>query len=133
MAAALTAFMKKVLKIIGVLILAVVLIFAAIFLYVFRPQSIDVGLLPQEFQYCDKPIWGADGKYVEIRSWIKSNNEGWRLSYASYNPKLSYSYPSYKIGLLESGVVVSYKTDYGYPQFYKSINHGLSMVCTNGS
>ena len=125
--------MRKVLKIVGIIFLAVAFLGTVVLLYIFRSQSIDVDLLPSEFEYCGKQIWGANEKYIEITNWIKNNSEGWSPSYASYAPELWYSYPSYRIGLLKKGVVVSYKTDNGYPQFYKSINHGLSMACANGS
>jgi hypothetical protein len=64
---------------------------------------------------------GNDSEYKEIKSWLATNQDDWFLSFASYVPRQIYRYPTFVVNVLQGGVAVSYKTDDGYPQYYKSI------------
>lgn len=89
--------------------------------------------IPEEFTYCGKKIWGSDKEYQEIVSWLKQNKDGWVSSFVTYVPTQVYRHPAFVVNVIEGGVVVSYKTDNGYPQFVKTITHGLNMSCAKNS
>lgn len=125
--------MRKVLKNIGIILLLLAFLAVGILLYVFREQGIDISYIPNEFEYCGKDVFGSDKDYQEIVSWLKQNKEGWVLSYASYVPNYIYHNPAFRVNVQKGMVVVSYKTDYGYPQYVKSIKHGLRLNCENNS
>ena len=125
--------MKKALKIIGDITTILVLIGAGAYLYLFRQQEIAIRLIPNEFEYCGKKVWGNDKNYQEIVTWLKQNRDGWILSYVTYVPKQVYRHPAFTVNVMEGGVVVSYKTDSGYPQYAKTINHGINLECTSNS
>ena len=121
--------MKKIAKIAVYIIVALLVVIGSTLLYVFREQEIDLDMLPNEFKYCGKQIYGNDPDYIKIISWLKQNKDGWRLSYASYVRKHVYDGRHFIVSVLDEMVVVSYKTDYGFPQFTKSGQHGLSKSC----
>ena len=125
--------MKKALKIIGDITTILVLIGAGAYLYLFRQQEIAIRLIPNEFEYCGKKVWGNDKNYEERVTWLKQNRDGWILSYVTYVPKQVYRHPAFTVNVMEGGVVVSYKTDSGYPQYAKTINHGINLECTSNS
>ena len=125
--------MNIALKVIGGIIIVVIVSAAAGYLYLLRQQSIDIDLIPNEFTRCGKQIWGNDPEYKEIVQWLKENQDGWVLSFTSYLPRHSYSAPAYKVIFINGGVAVSYKTDYGYPQYAKSVNHGYIKQCATNS
>jgi hypothetical protein len=125
--------MKKALKIVGILFLLVAIIFVSAYFYVFREQEIAVRFIPNEFEYCGSKIWGNDEEYKKIVSWLKQNKDGWVLSYVTFVPNMVYRHPAFVVNVIEGGVVVSYKTDYGYPQYVKTIEHGLSTKCARNS
>ena len=115
-------------KILGYIFVILVGLTTVAYLYIFKWQTIDT-LTPPEFTYCGSQIWGSNPKYVEITQWLKNNKDDWDRSYASYVPGVEYRTGSYQINVLSNTVVVSYKTDYGFPQFVKQINHGLEISC----
>ena len=82
-----------------------------------------------EFTYCGEKIWDKDKEYNEIVSWLHQNRHGWVRTFLSYEPKQVYQNPVFNIALLDDAVLVSYETDYGYPQYIKTIKHGLNMEC----
>jgi len=125
--------MKKAFKVIGYLFLALVLVVVGSFFYVFREQQIEVNFIPNYFSYCGKQIDNKDSEYKEIVSWLNQNRDGWVLSFVSYVPVQVYSHPAFSVNVLKGGVVVSYKTDYGYPQYEKTIKHGLQLACESNS
>ena len=106
---------------------------ACLYFYIFREREIDVGLIPKEFSYCGMQIYGNEKEYQEIVSWLKNNKEGWVLTYVSYVPKQVYRNPAFVVNVMSGGVVVSYKTDYGYPQYVKTTEHDLSLSCVTNS
>jgi len=120
-------------KIASYIVLCLLFIGVAIYCYTFRQQEIDVHFVPNEFTYCGKQIWGKDKEYQEIISWLNNNRNGWVLSFVSYVPKQIYRHPAFVVNVLDGGVVVSYKTDYGYPQYVKTIDHGLNLHCDKNS
>ena len=126
---ALTVNMKKTLKVLGYILLALVLVVVGIFFYVFREQEIKINFIPNYFNYCGKQIDPKDPEYQEIVSWLNQNKDGWVLSFVSYVPTQVYSHPAFSLNALKGSVVVSYKTDYGYPQYEKTIDHGLQLTC----
>ena len=99
----------------------------------FRQQEIEVRYIPNEFSFCGRVISGNDSEYKVIKSWLTTNQNGWILSFASYVPRQIYRHPAFVVNVMQGGVVVSYKTDYGYPQYYKSINHSLELSCESSS
>ena len=121
--------MKKVLIIGGIVVLSLLIIVAGTYLYIFREQQIDVGLIPNEFSYCGKQIYGNDPNYKEIVAWLNENKDGWVASFVTYAPKQVYRTGAFQVNVLEGAVIVSYKTDYGYPQFIKVVDHKLSKEC----
>ena len=121
--------MKRFLKIVGITIIVLVILISTALLYYFRKQEIDIGLIPNEFTYCGKQIHGNDKNYREIVSWLKDNKDGWVPSFASYVPNQVYRGNSFNINVLSDAVVVSYKTDYGFPQYIKGVEHGLKLKC----
>ena len=125
--------MKKALKIIGDITTILVLIGAGAYLYLFRQQEIAIRLILNEFEYCGKKVRGNDKNYQEIVTWLKQNRDGWILSYVTYVPKQVYRHPAFTVNVMEGGVVVSYKTDSGYPQYAKTINHSINLECTSNS
>ena len=120
-------------KAIGYTTLSIAVICTAGYLYIFRQQQIDVGLIPNEFSYCGRQIYGADPDYKEIVSWLKANKDGWVTSYASFAPLHTYQANAFKVYVFPEAVVVSYKNDYGYPQFIKSGKHQLAVQCPASS
>ena len=125
--------MKKALKVIGYVVLLLALVGVGTYFYIFRQQEIAVDFIPSEFTYCGKQIWGNNKEYQEIVSWLKQNKDGWVISYVTYVPTQVYHHPAFRVNVTEGGVVVSYKTDHDYPQFVKTINHGLNMACAKNS
>ena len=129
----LTVYMKKALKVLSYIFLCLALVIVGIYFYVFREQEIKVNFIPSYFNYCGKQIDSKDSEYKEVVSWLNQNKGGWVLSFVSYIPTQVYRHPAFSVNVLKGGVVVSYKTDYGYPQYEKTINHGLKLVCASNS
>ncbi len=122
--------MRIILKIIYALVILAILVTASGYLYFVRDQKIEVRFIPREFKYCDRVITGNDPEYQEITHWLRSNSYGWTRDWNTQITGLVYSYPAYSIVVFEGGISVSYKTDYGFPRFIKSVNHNLSVACT---
>jgi hypothetical protein len=125
--------MKKSLKFFAYIVLALVTIAVGLYLYTFRQQEIEISLIPNEFSYCGKQISGNENEYQEIVSWLRSNKDGWVLSYVSYVPRQVYSHPAFVVNVMDGGVIVSYMTDYGFAQYAKTIEHGFGMSCAKSS
>ncbi len=121
--------MKRILKYIGYFVAVVALFVVEIVSYHFRAQEIDVGLIPNEFNYCGSKIYGNNPQYQEISDWLKRNKDEWKKSYASFVPGNEYHSQSFNISVHPDFVVVWYKTDEGYPQFVKSIKSELPLSC----
>jgi len=121
--------MKKIIKVFGYILTILILISAAIYLYVFREQKIDVGLIPNEFTYCGKKIYSNNKNYREIVSWLKTNKTGWVSSFVTFLPGHTYSSGAFNVNVISDIVVVSYKTDYGYPQYVRTGRHSLNVKC----
>ena len=99
------------------------------YLYIFRVQEIDLGLIPREFTYCGIQINRSNPSCREIVSRLKENKEGWITSLVTFSPKQTYQVNAFQVYVLENLVVVSYKSDYGYSQFIKKGEHHLSKQC----
>jgi hypothetical protein len=125
--------MKKALKILLAILAVIILLVLAAIAYLQRPLSIDTGLIPNEFEYCGKSIWGSDPEYLEIVEWLKKNKDGWQLNLHTHYAGKGYYYPAFQVTIFKEFVAVSYKTDLGYPQYTKSFNHELRLSCENGS
>jgi hypothetical protein len=121
--------MKKILKIVlgGLFLISVIAIITMS--YMLREQSIDVDFIPNEFSYCEHAISANDPKYIEIVNWLHDNKDGWVISPASYLPVRLYGHPAFKVNVMKGAVIVSYKTDDGYPQYAKAVQHGLALEC----
>ena len=127
---ALAVKMKTLIKILSYLFGLVLVISFCGYLYIFRDQAIDTSLIPLEFEYCGNQIYGKDESYLEIVDWLKANKDGWVLSFASYVPNHRYYHGAFNVNIHEEAVIVSYKTDYGYPQYIKQGKHDLAMSCS---
>ena len=125
--------MKIFTKTLGALLLIVILVIVAGYLYVFRDQNIDVHYIPREFRYCDRVISENDPEYEEISNWLHSNIHGWALDWNTPVAGLVYSYPAFSVVVFRGGVSVSYKTDYGFSRFIKSVDHNLAIECASSS
>ena len=121
--------MNIIFKVIGYLLGVLIVITLGVYLYMFREQSIDIDLVPTEFKYCGKQIYGDDESYENIVKWLKNNSDDWVLSFASYVPIHRYYHGAFNVNVHREAVIVSYKTDYGYPQFIKQGQHDLPLSC----
>lgn len=125
--------MKIITKIIVGLLLLVAVAAISGYLYFVRNQKIDVGFIPSEFKYCGKIITGADPEYKEISSWLRANSNGWSRDWNTQIGGLVYYYPPFSVVVFNGGVSVSYKTEYGFSRFVKSVNHSLNTACAKYS
>lgn len=100
--------------------------------YLLRPQTISVSI-PPEFTYCDKQIFGGDSEYLEIKKWLEENSSGWRWNWHTPYAGEGYYGGSYNIAVFSEFVAVSYKTDWGFPQYIKSFDHGLVVNCDDSN
>ncbi|MGX5200357.1 hypothetical protein [Aliikangiella sp. IMCC44632] len=121
--------LKIFLSIVGVFILLAVVGLA----YLFRPQSIDTAMIPNEFNYCGKVIWGKDKEYLNIVKWIEDNRDGWTQNWHTHYAGQGYHYPAFQVTIFPDFVAISYKTDWGYPQYTKSFTHDLVINCESES
>ena len=111
------------------IVITVILIGIAVYLYIFREQEINLDLIPENFEYCNQTITTEDKEYQEIVKTLKQNKVGWVQSVASYIPKQTYVNDDFTIIVLKNALVVSYKVDGGYKQLVKTITHGLDNTC----
>jgi hypothetical protein len=125
--------MNKLIKFFAWFLLCVALTGLAAYLYVFRQQAIEIKFMPSEFSYCGKTISENDSDYKEIEAWLKNNQDDWVLSFVSYVPRQVYKHPAFAINVMDGAVTIYYKTDDGYPQYFKSINHKLELTCAESS
>ena len=105
----------------------------ATYLYVFREQEIRTDFIPQKFEFCGKSISTGDREYDELVKFLTINKGGWVASFVSFAPTQVYNSPAFKVNVMSKQVVVSYKTDEGYPQFVKLIKHDWSSSCARYS
>lgn len=119
----------KTLKILGIVLLLFLVVGSLAYLYIFRQQEIRVDYIPKEFEFCGSTITEADVEYQELVKWLHDNKDGWSLSFVSYMPRDLYRHPAFFVNVMEDGITVSYKTDLGYPQFAKTIEHELTLRC----
>jgi hypothetical protein len=125
--------MKIVAKILIALLLLVIVMVTFGYLHFVRDQKIEVGFIPSEFSYCGRTITHNDSKYKEITDWLRTNSDGWQQDWNTQISGLKYYYPSFSVVVFKGGVSVSYKTDYGFPRFIKSVDHRLNTECTKNS
>lgn len=125
--------MKIIAKIIVGLLLIVLIAAISGYAYFVRDQKIEVGFIPAEFKYCGKVITGADPEYKEISNWLQANSTGWARDWNTQIAGVVYYYPAFSVVVFNGGVSVSYKTDYGFPRFIKSVNHSLNTTCAKNS
>lgn len=125
--------MKIIAKIIvGLLFIALIAAISG-YLYFVHDQKIEVGFIPDEFKYCGQVITGSDPEYQEISSWLQSNSTGWNRYWNTQIAGVVYYYPAFSVVVFDGGVSVSYKTDYGFPRFIKSVRHSLNTACLKNS
>ncbi len=102
--------MKRILKFFLVLFVFVVLIIAMVFLYWEREQKINfTHLLPPKLQYCGNNITSEDIEHSELKSWFKSNQQGWRNTLVTYVPKTTYTGSGISVNILDNAVIVNYQ------------------------
>ena len=116
--------MKIALKLLVWLLSLFLVSVVALTAYLSRPQTISVSI-PPEFTYCGKQIWGGDPEYLKIKKWLEKNSSGWRWNWHTPYGGEGYYGGSYNIAVFPEFVAVSYKTDWGFPQYTKSFDHGL--------
>lgn len=108
---------------------SLILIGIAVYLYIFREQVIDLELVPDHFEYCNQTITTEDKAHQEIFELLEQNKGGWVQSVASYIPEQTYMSEYFTIIVLKNALVISYKTEDGYKQLVKSIDHELVTDC----
>ena len=118
-------------KILGFITISIVTLIVASYLYVFRDQDIRVDYIPQKFEYCGNVIVKGNSEYDEVVKVLMNNRDGWVTSFVSYVPTRVYSSSAFRVNVLGKMVVVSYKTDEGFPQFTKLIKYDWSSTCKN--
>ena len=106
---------------------------AATYLYVFRGQEIRIDYIPLEFEFCGNSISKGDSEYDEIVQVLTNHKDDWVASFTSYVPTQVYYSPAFTVNVLNKQVVVSYKTDEGYPQFVKLIKYDWVSTCAKYS
>ncbi|MCV6623862.1 MAG: hypothetical protein OIF51_19170 [Cellvibrionaceae bacterium] len=120
-------------KILAFLLLVAIVVAISGYLYLTREQVIEVRFIPNEFKYCGRVITNSDPEYKEISTWLHENSSGWVQDWNTTITGLVYSYPAFSVVVFKGGVSVSYKTDFGFPRFIKSVNHGLNIACAKNS
>jgi len=110
-----------------------VILITATYLYVFRDQDIRIDFIPPEFEFCGKNISKGDQEYDELLKVLTAHKDGWVASFTSFAPTQVYYSPAFKVNIVGKQVVVSYKTDEGYPQFIKLIKYDWSGSCAKYS
>ena len=105
----------------------------ATYLYVFRVQEIRTDFIPPKFEFCGKSISKGDQEYDELVKVLTINKGGWVTSFVSFAPTQVYYSPAFKVNVMGKQVVVSYKTNEGYPQFVKLIQHDWLGSCAKYS
>lgn len=125
--------MKIIAKTLAALLVIAILVIVSGYLYFFRDQNIEVQYIPSEFRYCDRVISENDPEYQVISNWLRSNIHGWTQDWNTPVAGLVYSYPAFSVVVFKGGVSVSYKTDYGFSRFIKSVDHNLAIECARSS
>lgn len=124
--------MRVIVRLVVGIFTLILLVAFAIYAYLTWNRTIDTAI-PTEFEYCGKSIWGRDPEYLRIKDWLIQNREGWTTNWHTYYAGEGYYYPSYQIYVFDDFIAVSYKTDWGFPQYTKSIKHELEVNCGKGS
>ena len=99
------------------------------YLYVFREQAIRTDFIPPKFEFCGKSISKGAQEYDELVKVLTINKGGWVASFVSFVPTQVYYSADFKVNVMGEQVVVSYKTNEGYPQFVKFIQHDWTGSC----
>jgi hypothetical protein len=120
-------------KALKILFSIIILVCVILYLYIFRQQAIAVNYIPNEFEHCGNKIGGQNKEYLEIVKWLENNKEGWVASFVTYAPNNLYTHPAFSVNVLKGSVIVSYKTEYGYPQLVKTIKHNINSECAKDS
>jgi hypothetical protein len=113
----------------------VIILLIAAFYLVFFAQKIDPKYLPAQLQYCGKTLKPEDTTYQQLASWLAKNRQGWGMSFAklerdnSKKSPLRFQSPAFWVEIEADRVIVSYKTDFGFPQFIKYTDHLLPTEC----
>lgn len=116
-------------KIFLIIATVIILFSIAVYLYIFREQEIQLNLVPEHFEYCNQTITTEDKAYQEIFELLKHNKSGWVQSVASYIPEQTYMSEYFTVTVLKDALAISYKTENGYKQLVKSIDHELATNC----
>jgi len=123
--------MARVLKIIGGLLFALIILSIAIVLYIFRAQTIDfTNFMPPKIEFCGEEITTEHIEHKKLTAWFKTNQKGWKPSPVSYVPNYIYSSSDFRVLIDETGMVVSYKEGTNFQQVTKTANtNGLVSKC----
>ena len=105
----------------------------ATYFYVFREQEIRLDLIPAQFEYCGRNISEGDINYDEVVTVLTKQKGGWVSSSTNYEASQHYYAPAFQVKVIGKQVVVSYKTDEGFPQFIKLIKYNWSNTCAKYS
>lgn len=102
--------MKKVLKIIGVLVLVGIILFTSLMLYLSRSRDIDFSeFYPNKFTFCDKSISAENIAYRNIEKWLQVNHDGWSSSPVSFVKGAVFDSEGFNVNILSDAVVINYK------------------------
>ena len=100
----------KIAKLVLKFIIVLSLILFIIFLYYNRNQSIDFSSkLPTSFKYCNKTINSNHPNYIDLKNWLKLNQENWKNNPASHMPVIYYYSPTISINIQKNRVIINYE------------------------
>lgn len=116
-------------KLLLIIATMIILFTIALYLYIFREQEIQLDLIPERFEYCNQTITTENKAYQEIFELLKHNKGGWVQSVASYIPEQTYMSEYFTVTVLKDALAISFKTESGYKQLVKSIDHELATNC----
>jgi hypothetical protein len=122
-------------KLFKLIAFGVVILLIAAFYMVFFAQKIDPSYLPPQLQYCGKTLRPNDSTYQELASWLAKNQQGWGMSFAKLESEneakspIRFQSSAFWVEIEVDRVIVSYKTDCGFPQFIKYTSHSLPTKC----
>jgi len=86
----------------------------AIMFYWNRDQQLDLStMLPEAFEHCGSIINRDSREYIELKSWINSNQEGWKNTPVTYVQMDTYISKTISVNVMDSSVVVNYKLHNG--------------------
>ena len=108
-------------RLVFVAFVVIVLSFLAGYMLLSSDQEIDFSsVMPKVFELCDEQISENDLEYIALKEWFLKNKSGWKKTPVSYVQKYVYRSDFMTVNIVDSLVVVSYKSDMGWSQVLKT-------------